>query len=800
MLPLLVRVVTLVVALAAMPASAQTPPPTVVDPSGLALPGATVRLLEDDAVVAAAVTGADGTFTFDPKLPGTIIEIALSGFETIQIKRVTTGRITLPLARTAEVTQVVAPIGVPDSPSSAAVGNTLGADTVARMPSKQFKAKESLPLLPSVLRGADGLMHLGGATAHDTPVFLDGFNITDPSTGLSSLNLPFESVRGVQVLRDPMAVTYGNLMAGLITMESRPGADARRLGVQGIVPRPRFTSPGFGRLEGIFPRVYVDGPMNNGRTHYSTSFEYDYERIPVPGVTQGKGPDTVERGATFFSRLDHQVREHQTMTLEGFVFDSGSDSQGLSPRRDETATIDLRARDAMVGLTHRTALSSTNVVTVQASVLGHRTSVSPNGQGLTTLPPAGWTQNWFAQARRTAWRTGLSITWDRVLSVNSRVHEFSLRGDLAHDTMDGTIAENPVVVQDSTGAVVRRVTFGAPASFGASDTPTSVSARDVWHANDRLDLDFGARVDGSRYGGAIPSARGGARLVLDDTGLTVLRAGYGLFVGTLPLAVPAFGGYPGRVDQFWDGDTSGAPSKTTQLTPTVGSLTLPRARAATASLQHRFGTGLDAEVSFTDRRSSRLARLRVPLDNGPLIVESDGLRTYRELQISGRQGFANHQELFVSYVLSTSRGELNDFASLFQGLAAPLLQPGGITRQSDDARHRLIAWGSVNLPASIVVSPVVEWRSGFRYSVLDEQGLYVGTPNGSAFPTFFALDTVVYKTVTYKNRAADLGVQIFNLTNHKNPRDVYSIMGEPRFGTFTNSVGTILRGYLLVKW
>ena len=54
---------------------------------------------------------------------------------------------------------------------------------------------------------------------------LDGFNIADPATGVSSVNLPFEAVRGVDVLRDPMAVTYGNLLGGMVRMDSRPGTD-----------------------------------------------------------------------------------------------------------------------------------------------------------------------------------------------------------------------------------------------------------------------------------------------------------------------------------------------------------------------------------------------------------------------------------------------------------------------------------------------------------------------------------------------------------------------------------------------
>jgi hypothetical protein len=51
-----------------------------------------------------------------------------------------------------------------------------------------------------------------------------------------------------------------------------------------------------------------------------------------------------------------------------------------------------------------------------------------------------------------------------------------------------------------------------------------------------------------------------------------------------------------------------------------------------------------------------------------------------------------------------------------------------------------------------------------------------------------------------KRRSADLGIQLFNATNHFNPRDVHAVVGAPRLGEFANSVPTILRGFMMLKW
>jgi hypothetical protein len=278
-----------------------------------------------------------------------------------------------------------------------------------------------------------------------------------------------------------------------------------------------------------------------------------------------------------------------------------------------------------------------------------------------------------------------------------------------------------------------------------------------------------------------------------------LKAGYGSFIGTLPLTAPAFAGYPSRVDRSFDGGT-GEVVREVSFRPAIGRLRLPRALAAVIGIERALTAGLDMQVVVTSRHSSRLATLQVPNESGDLTIDSTGTGSYREVQLSARRTLTNDQQLFVSYVRSSAEGELNEFASLFQAMDAPLLLPGGRARTLSDARHRVLAWGTFNLPHRVVVSPVTEWRSGFPYSSLTTRYAYDGSPNARTFPYFFSADIVIYKTVTVKRRSADVGIQVFNLTNHHNFRDVYPVIGAPRAGQFANSVGPVLRGYMLLKW
>src|SRR5438552_1802557 len=232
-------------------AGAQAVQGTVVDQTGLPLPGATVEVVDGTTITSRLTTGSDGSFEIDAAAPGSMVTVKLEGFEAITLPRSNANRVVLPIARTVETTEVVAPF-VPDSPIAPLLGSSLVAAEIARLPSAHLQARESLPLLPSVVRGPDGLLRLGGARPSESPLIIDGFDVTDPATGLSSINLPFEVVQGIEMLRDPSSVAYGSMLGTLVRIESRPGGDTRELGIQGFIPRLRFQNPGAGRVEGIF--------------------------------------------------------------------------------------------------------------------------------------------------------------------------------------------------------------------------------------------------------------------------------------------------------------------------------------------------------------------------------------------------------------------------------------------------------------------------------------------------------------------------------------------------------------------
>ena len=143
-------------------ASAQSMRGEVVDQTGLPLPGVTIEILDGTTVTTTIVTGPDGTFVIPDSARGTHVVAQLEGFESTTVLRPDVSRIVLLIARTSTTTVVVGSTLSPESPIAPLLGNTLTATDIARLPNKRMQARESLPLLPSVIRAPDGLMRLSG--------------------------------------------------------------------------------------------------------------------------------------------------------------------------------------------------------------------------------------------------------------------------------------------------------------------------------------------------------------------------------------------------------------------------------------------------------------------------------------------------------------------------------------------------------------------------------------------------------------------------------------------------------------
>jgi hypothetical protein len=287
----------------------------------------------------------------------------------------------------------------------------------------------------------------------------------------------------------------------------------------------------------------------------------------------------------------------------------------------------------------------------------------------------------------------------------------------------------------------------------------------------------------------------------------------GLFYDKIPLNIAVFDQYQRFVLTTFSVDGLTQIGGPTLLRNVVedGDFKNPYSVAWSTQVDHELTKRLLLRFGYEERHTSRdfvIEPVLRGLNDDALVLRNSGKSRYREFQVATRFRLQENRNLFLAYVRSRAAGDLNDFNTYFGNVRNPVVRPNEYSDQPFDAPNRLLFWGDFGLPYKVTVTPVVDLRNGFPFSLVDQNQNFVGERNrGGRFPPFFSLDFQVTKGLRVpvpgwsviparfrgKKFGGRLGVKMFNLTNHWNPRDVQNNIDSPEFGTFYNSVGRSFR-------
>jgi Carboxypeptidase regulatory-like domain len=658
-------------------AMAQTMSGVVVDQTGLPLPGVQIEVRHGEAVESSTVSGSDGTFAFTkPTDAEDIVVATLDGFEPSRVPIARAGRITLEIAHATESTEVVASVLTSSGAAMETLGSRMTASLAQRLPEPRPRILQSLPLLPSVVRGSDGLLRIGGTRPHESSLWIDGFDVTDPVTLTSAIDLPNESVKGLAVLREPTAATFSGALGSLASIETVPGGDKFTAGIQGFIPRPRLSNYGLGRIEAFFPRAYASGRW--GKLHYFGSTEFNFERVPVPGVTNRSGsPSTGATGTSTFMRVDVPLSPTNMLTFEGIVAPAHTTLSGLSTLITAAAAPDIASRDLFGGIVDHLVIGKDMLLTLRFGVGQHTTEVQSAGSGNAIFSPTGWSQNFFAEVKDSGLRQSASVTLDRTDMKAAGTHTASVSFDVRQRSMTGSIQTHPIEIQDDAGQVVRFIQTAQVPSLSANDVITGFGVRDLWALTPLLQVDLNLRADFPSFGNTAVSPRLAVSYALDDTSRTVIKGTIGRFVGRLPLGAIAFGQLGSRTDMTFNPAANFMTGRQI-YTPTVGALKLPQADMVSIEIEQKITPTLEFQAAVRRRTGFELPTVDVPVGGGAAVLDSLGSSTFKELSLSVRQTWRADRELFMSYVRSSAIGHINDYGTLVTNLDAPLFEPAGV--------------------------------------------------------------------------------------------------------------------------
>lgn len=738
-----------------------------------------------------------GTYALEVRYPG------LEAVATVEVEGPEV-RASLEL-KPAEVTASVVVTADQTEPKSPAPSEIISEKTLQSAPNVNERFESSLPLIPGVVRGPDGHVNLKGTRSTQSGALVNSANVTDPVTGSPAINLPIDVVASVQVISNPYDPQYGKFTGAVSTVVTKTSDYERfHYSIQNFIPRLRDRDGTIRGIGGATPRMTFTGPIVKDRVAVTQSFEYRYVRTPVNSLPP-LSRDTKLESFDSYTQFDFSLSAKQTATFSIAIYPQKLDFLGLNTFTPQPATPDFHQRGYQLYAEHRYLIGNAGLLTSQFSYKKFDADITAQSNDpyrlLVDTTEGGFFNRQARRTSRTSWEDNYRFAPWRFIGS----HHLTVGLNFEHSEYQGRQTFLPIEIDGVSGVAVERISFSPTTSFGINQNEISWFAGDQWAIVPRLTLDLGVRFDHDTITNSTNAApRAGFLLALTKDERTLLKGGVGLFYDRVPLMAPTFSDLPERTVSVL-GQNGALPNSTFYQNKIGAPFQNPRSTSGSLELDRQVLAGLLVRIAYEQRNTSRDFVVS-PFSAGAtgiLELSNRGSDSYRELQFAARYKAGQHM-LNASYVRSRAYGDLNDLNQFFGNLAQPVIQADARGRLPFDAPNRFLFWGTVAAPWKLTVVPVYDVHSGFPYSVENEFREYIGPRNVKRFPRFSSVDLQVTCPISLPlgehHMRARVGVGVFNLFNHFNPRDVQNNLASAGFDGFFNSAWREYRGKFVLEF
>ena len=769
----------------------------------LRVANADVELISIDGNVTLAKTTTDGAgqVTFaDVPIGRYLLKASRPGFAPTDSAafEVRTGAVAqvlldIRLAFVEGAVEVRAPSSPTESVQPVSSSDMLAGSVLDIAPLEGDDFQSLLPLLPGIVRGPDGRLRAKGGQATQGALQISSTSLIDPSTGDFDLELPGQSLESVELLTNPFAAEYGRFSTSLTQIRTRRGTNEWEIQPGNLIPRLR---KGFAGIRGLEPRFSIRGPLRRDRLFLAQDFQLRYLNEPVKSLPDE--PEMRLRSFDSFTRLDGVLSPRHTLGGLAVLFPRKVEHLSMNTFRPAEVTPDFRQSGISLGLQDRFAISSTAVLESTLAGRWFEINVDTDGRQPMILTPETQQGSFFNDQERDVtsvqWVETLSITLDKWRGS----HLFKIGFDLQHSQYTGSSSSRTVEIHRSDGSLAERSIPGAPTMQEVTAGDLAAFAQDQWRIGSRVTLEFGLRMDREDVIERVNwSPRAGASVGVFPEGRGILRGGIGRFRQRTPLNVGAFGDFESQVvTRFGSGGEVVSGPVTLNNVP-APNLRTPEAVAGNIEWSQRFGRRVLFKINYLRRRGSHEYVLEPDPARSELRLQSTGRSRYWEMEVTGRYLKGERSDLTLSYVRSRGFADLNNYDQFYGNVRNPIVRPNEHNLIPTDVPHRLLLRGNIGLPRQWDFAPVVEIRSGFPWSAVDEYQDFVGPRNGAGrLPIVSTVDFSLSRQWRFWKYRFRGGVRVYNLLGTANDRDVQNNSASPRFGEFFNpierSIGFIL--------
>ncbi len=696
--------------------------------------------------------------------------------------------------------RAVAPGSKQQSTSSS---TTLQRDEIKSLPNRPATVADALPLVPGVVRSADGEITIDGGGEHKSAFVVNGTDVTQPATGRFGITIPVDSVESLDVLKTPFLAEYGRFTASVVSVETRRGPEKWHFELNDPFPEFRIRSGHLSGLRNASPRVNFGGPILRNRLYFAEGFEYRVDKVPVRTLYFPYNESKTE-SVNSFSQLDYIISAKHFLTGTVQVAPQNTDFANLSYFSAQPVSPSFRPSEKLFTLTDHLALGAA-LLNSTLSIQRFQATVGAQGDANMVLTPTGDLGNYFHRESRQESRVELLEMASRTLTNGAGVSDLKFGLSVARTSSFGRTIERPVEIRDAQGHLLKQIAFSGQGLFDQTDTEVSIFAQDHWMRTPRLAIDFGTRLE---YQAATHTQRIAPRAGMAWTpfrgGTTVLRGCFGIYYDRVPLNVFAFSRSPGQIITTYGtgGVIVDGPRLFQNLAESVPQKRFPLIdsnNAASNLAPYSKTWNVEVEQTVARRLRLRASYLSSVSDEGITLTPRTGQEVdayalggrgksiYRQVEVTARVRWLKDQEIVFSYVRSRTRGNFNEFSWYLGNFPSPIIPRDMFSQRPEDLPNRFLAWGSFSLPWRLGVYPIVEYRTGSPYVVFDAERNYVGVPYSDCYryPNFFSADARISKDIPFRHKyTLRFSVSGFSLTNHFNPLDVHANLSDPLKGVF----------------
>lgn len=671
-----------------------------------------------------------------------------------------------------------------DSVQPVSMSDLLSGSVLDLAPLEGDDFQSLLPLLPGIVRGTDGRLRVKGGEPTQGALQISSSSLIDPSTGDFDLQLPGQSLDTVEVLANPFAAEYGRFSSSITQIQTRRGTNDWEFKTGNLFPRFRGL---FNGIRGFEPRFSVRGPLKKDRAFLAQDFQLRYVATPVKSLP-GE-PEIKLKSFDSFTRVDFVVSARHSLGGGLVAFPREIEHQTMSTFRPEPVTANLRQDGASAAFIDRFAIASNIVLESTVSARGFEVEVTSESDLRMVYQPQTQSGNFFNNQERNV----RSLQWVEALSMTREYrgqHVFKVGSDFQRSSFEGFSVSRPLEIRRLDGSLAERTQYSGSTEQSVDGVEFALFAQDRWRVGSRVTLELGFRMDRDAIVEHVNwSPRAGMAFAVLPEGRAILRGGYGKFVARTPLNIEAFPTFESRsVTRFApDGSRIGP------VIPFVNildaDLHTPQAYVGNVEWDQRFGRRVLLKLAFLQRQGSHEYVL-TPFETArELRLASTGESRYKELEWTTRYLGGGRRDLTFGYVWAKGTADLNTYDQFSGNLRNPIIRTNENNLTPTDVRHRVLVRGNIGLPGRWDFAPVLELRSGFPWSAVNEFLDFVGPRNRTGrLPAVRTLDFTLTRPWQFKKYKFRAGLKLYNAFGVSAARDVQSNITSPDYGGFFNPI------------